>query len=412
MAMNSSSILEYISSVLIQSRSPAIYKVMTKKERIGNLTRITLGKKDVSKLNKTILLVGETGTGKSTLINALVNYAMGVKWEDNVWFQIVEDNKTGQAENQCESQTSDVNVYEIFGFEGKTLPYSLTIIDTPGYGDTGGIDHDDIVSQRLLELFGTEGGVHEINAVGLVLKSTVNRLDDRQCYIFNAVLSLFGKNMEDSIVALLTHSNGRQPKNALTALEAAKMKCAKDAKGQPVYFLFENCQTEDRGEDPDYLEHVNDITMKGMRQFAQFLHRSEPKGLKMTVDVLKERMRLMACIRNLKERVEFIEKHLEEIQRFDGSMPSLLLFMRMFSGVHMVEPMIEKRKWLEESFQSVVKLEQIALNADSLYTHEHLDFLIKTMEETRDAEKIQKLKEMKSRVDGVIKAGLRYKAAC
>ncbi|XP_034534340.1 uncharacterized protein LOC117808790 [Notolabrus celidotus] len=528
MASNDLSKFDHINpKVLIRPGSPAIYKLIPSINTIGNIIRFTFGKQDVSKLNKTILLVGETGTGKSTLINALVNYAMGVKWEDNVWFQIVEDNKKGQAENQCESQTSDVNVYEIFGFEGKTLPYSLTIIDTPGYGDTGGIDHDDIVSQRLLELFRTEGGVHEINAVGLVLKSTVNRLDDRQCYIFNAVLSLFGKNMEDSIVALLTHSNGRQPKNALTALEAAKIQCAKDAKGQPVYFLFENCQTENRDEDPDGLEHANDITMKGMRQFAEFLKKSEPKRLKVTKDVLKERENLKSCIKNLRDRVEFIEsqqteikekkealmKHKKEIESnkdfkiqstevykdkesYEGGRrwytlwlaksgtlcctkceqnchdPCSLAWGKILCGsinfsdccdvctgkCHvshhvkeswryvtktrtvtetceemkkkyeagkagqanaeslldtlqnvMKELQKDKDKWLEEAFQHVVNLEKIALNADSLSVHEHLDFLIQRMEEKGDTGKVQKLKEMKSRVHKGIEAGMRYK---
>ncbi|CAI5657739.1 septin-2-like [Oreochromis niloticus] len=119
---------------------------------------MTVGEKNPGKTNKTILLVGETRAGKSTLINALLNYSMGVKWEDEVWFQIIEE----EDRSQTETQTSDVIVYEIFGFEDKTLPYSLTIIDTPGYGDTRGIGHDDIISHRLLDLFGSHDGVREI----------------------------------------------------------------------------------------------------------------------------------------------------------------------------------------------------------------------------------------------------------
>ncbi|XP_045898800.1 septin-5-like, partial [Micropterus dolomieu] len=197
---------------------------------------MTLGERNVNKINKTILLVGETGTGKSTLVNALVNYAMGVKWEDDVWFKIVEDEKR----NQSESQTLDVMVYQVFGFEGETLPYSLTIIDTPGYGNTRGIEQDDIVSQRLLDWFRSEDGVHEVNAVGLVLKATENRLSERLKYVFDSVVSLFGKNMEKNIVALITLSNCLTPENVLKALGDAKIKCAKDEKNQPVYFLFNN----------------------------------------------------------------------------------------------------------------------------------------------------------------------------
>ena len=102
-------------SSLISSGSPAVYQLRTKEEKFGNLTRKTVGEKNLSKTNKTILLVGETGTGKSTLINTLVNYTMGVKFEDNIWFEIVEDEKRSQSE----SQTSDVIVYKIFCLKAK-----------------------------------------------------------------------------------------------------------------------------------------------------------------------------------------------------------------------------------------------------------------------------------------------------
>ncbi|XP_028456701.1 uncharacterized protein LOC114570576 [Perca flavescens] len=272
---------------------------------------MTLGEKNPNKNNKTILLVGETGTGKSTLINALVNYAMGVKWKDDVWFKIVEE----ETKSQSESQTSDVIVYQIFGFEDKTLPYSLTIIDTPGYGDTRGIEHDMNIMERLFYLFRSEDGVHEINAVGLVLTGSVNRLSDRQRYIFDSVASLFGKDMEKNIVALITHSNGRTPKNALQALETAKIKCARDEKNQPVCFLFDNCQHEDRTEDAEALKHADKISMKGMNQFRNFLVKTEPQRLETTLNVLNERIRLTACIQNLQDRIELIDLKQTEIQQ-------------------------------------------------------------------------------------------------
>ncbi|XP_028457873.1 uncharacterized protein LOC114571216 [Perca flavescens] len=300
---NTSSKYDNIPCKFVIPGSPAIHQLIPKKENIGTVTRMTLGEKNPNKINKTILLVGETGTGKSTLINALVNYAMGVKWEDNVWFKIVEEEKRSQSE----SQTSDVIVYQIFGFEDKTLPYSLTIIDTPGYRDTRGQNHDDIVSQRLLDLFQSEDGVHEINAVGLVLKASENRLNDRLKYIFDSVVYPFGKDMEKNIVALITHSDGVTPENALRALEAAMIKYARNAKNQAVHFLFNNCQDQDRTENMRALKFAYETTTEGMIQFTKFLAKTAPQKMQKTVDVLTERTILTTCIQNLQERIRSIE---------------------------------------------------------------------------------------------------------
>ncbi|XP_034534241.1 uncharacterized protein LOC117808659 [Notolabrus celidotus] len=306
---------------LINMGSPAVYQLIPKRENIGTLKKLTLGKRDPNKTNRTILLVGETGAGKSTLVNALVNYAIGVEWEDKVWFEIVEEEEKSESdgqdkeEDQSESQTSDVIVYEIFGFEGKTLPYSLTIIDTPGYGDTRRDEQDDIVSQRMLDLFHSEDGVYEINVVGLVLKASDNRLSDRLRYIFDSVASLFGNDMKDNIVSLITHSDGRTPREALKALEAADIKCAQNEKYQPVHFLFNNCQNTERNQKNALpLETSWEITGRGMREFTGYLQNLLPKNLINTAEVLNERITLTASIQNLQQRVELIEKQQTKIK--------------------------------------------------------------------------------------------------
>ncbi|XP_039635396.1 uncharacterized protein LOC120545268 [Perca fluviatilis] len=309
-AQNTSSKFDNITcKVLIRSGSPALYQLKPKKENIGTLTRMTLGEKNPNKNNKTILLVGETGAGKSTLVNTLVNYAMGVEWEDDVWFQIVEDEKRSQSG----TQTSDVIVYQIFGFEDKILPFSLTIIDTPGYGTTDGIEHD--ASQRLLDLFHSVDGVHEINAVGLVITGSVNRLNDQMRYIFNSVASLFGKNMEKNIVALITHSAGVTAKNVLQVLEAAKFRCAKDEKNQPIHFLFDNSQNECRTENTLKLKIADEISIKGMSQFTDFLNITLPQNLKTTVEVLKSLIGLTDGIKKLQEIIKSIDQKQEEIKQ-------------------------------------------------------------------------------------------------
>ncbi|KAF3701619.1 Septin-7 CDC10 protein -like protein [Channa argus] len=502
-------------SVRLPSGSPVVYQLTPKKKKFGTLTRMTVGERNVSKKNKTILLVGETGAGKSTLVNTLFNYTMGVKWKDKIWFEIVEEE---DKKKQRDSQTLDVIVYEIFEFKENTLPFSLTIIDTPGYGDTRGTEHDKRVSQILLDLFHSED---KINAVGLVMKASENRLTDRLKNIFDSVVSLFGKDLEENIVALITHSDGTTPINVLKALDASKIKFPKNEKNQPIHFLFNNCQNSERTEETKVgLKNGWIVTANGMAEFTEYLETSTPQKLMTTVEVLKTRVRLTACIQNLQDRIKLIDGKQTEIQQIQEVLKNYEQEMKknekftvevdevykekedikggmwlvFYEGAvcckvceenchypgctkawypehcevinnglctvctnkcpasdhvkdkwrfvtktrkvqktedemkekyeknksesektgtllenlekEMKELTAEKNQLLEDSYKDVVKLEDIALNVESLSTYINLDFLIEKMKEKGDTGKVQKLEEMRRRVDEGKGAGL------
>ncbi|XP_073719696.1 uncharacterized protein [Misgurnus anguillicaudatus] len=264
-------------SNLMEDGNPARYHLKTTTNNLDEsklYRKITFGERDENKPHKIILMVGETGTGKTTLINTMINYICGVQREDKVWFEITDDQSD---RSSAHSQTSDVTVYGVYIQEGSV---DLTIIDTPGYGDTRGAERDKEISRSLLRLCTTEDVMNKINAVCFVMKADQNRLTDRQLYIFDSVQSLFGKDIAEKIVLLFTHSKEYPPKNALTAVKEAKIKCAVDEKYQPIYFLFDNCQEQTFDEDYQTIQDQSwDLSYRGMTEFFKFLDMIKPKTL-------------------------------------------------------------------------------------------------------------------------------------
>ncbi len=305
-------------ATLIHEGPPKRYRLHTERKSLddnGKVRKWTYGEKDNSKPNKIVLLVGETGAGKTTTINTMVNYILGVKFEDEKWYEITEE----ETRDQTESQTSEITMYEVFPMKS---PISLTIIDTPGYGDTRGLDKDLEVAENLSALFQSKCGVCEVDAVCFVTQASTNRLSDRQHYIISSILSLFGKDIVDNIVFLITHSDGLPPKNVLCGINKARIPC-RQKNNQPVYFLFNNRQTDDRNTKERHIRAQRDAwedSVGGMKHFLQSLNEMSRRSLELTSDVLMERIRFEASISNLQLRVQEKELKIAEKRQIQQAM--------------------------------------------------------------------------------------------
>ena len=121
--------------------------------------RFSFGEPDTwtSRKSKTILLIGETGSGKTTMINAMINYVLGIEWDDPFRFVLIDEQVTG--ESQAHSQTLGVTAYDIHYTKGFRVPFSLTIVDTPGFGDTGGMGRDKEITSAVQAFFENSNGI-------------------------------------------------------------------------------------------------------------------------------------------------------------------------------------------------------------------------------------------------------------
>ncbi|CAF2155992.1 unnamed protein product [Rotaria magnacalcarata] len=183
-----------------------------------------------------ILLLGETGVGKSTFINAFVNYLKFKTFEDAqssihvvlipvsflitvgnnfeervVKFGDYDTSNNEDFEHPGESVTQHCRTYEFH------LPdndgQKLCIIDTPGFDDTRGLDQDDRNMQDILEYISS---LTQLDAVFL-LKPNSSELHTfiRMCLI--QLLDLLSPNVHTNIIFCFTNARSTFYSSGYTA---------------------------------------------------------------------------------------------------------------------------------------------------------------------------------------------------
>ena len=145
-----------------------------------------------------------------------------MSFTDDYRYQLIRpSDELGQS--QAFIQTSRVTAYTFPRRLGSPVPYSLTIVDTPGYGNTRGIDRDQDITQQIKRLFNSKDiGVDHLNAVAFVVKASDQQLTPAQKYIFTTILDIFGKDIQNCIMIVATHADKKEI-DAKDALEMAKV---------------------------------------------------------------------------------------------------------------------------------------------------------------------------------------------
>ena len=151
---------------------------------------------------RTILLVGASNSGKTSLVNSMINCVFDVEWEDPIRFQLIDE--------QDNNQMDRIRVYDIHHTDGFLVDYSLTIIDTPSYVEDDPTKNK-AITEMIRNFLNDENGIHQVDMVGFAMDSSFPDLSLVQFYIFSSLIEIFGDDIKENLKFLLTSADGEDP---------------------------------------------------------------------------------------------------------------------------------------------------------------------------------------------------------
>ena len=295
--------------------SPSVYKLHMNDEMRntkGTITRRSLGtpkRVGLGETEKVFMVVGATGAGKTTLINGMVNYILGVQWKDDFRFKsITEETEAAQAF----SQTQDITAYTFYPMQDPAVEYTFTVIDTPGYGATEGVKRDKKITKQIKEFFSRRPphGIDHLDGVGFVVQASQGRLTPTQVYIFDSILAIFGNDVSKNIFMMITFADNQRP----PVLDSIKELLKVPSHGENV-FKFNSSALFAENDAEGFNELFWKMCFRSFSKFFEAFRKTESVSLTLTQEVLEEREVLHVVTEGLHDQTTLALNKLEEMRQ-------------------------------------------------------------------------------------------------
>ncbi|XP_068091452.1 leucine-rich repeat-containing protein 61 isoform X2 [Hyperolius riggenbachi] len=262
-----------------------IYKMLLSLKTVDSQKIWEYGAEKPHKDNKVIMFVGEKGSDKSSLINTVLNCVFGVKWEDEFRVQLIDDRG-----GLSSFQTPRVTIYQINREDGFLIPYSITIIDIPEFGDTNEKRHNEKMMRQIREFF-SKGSFTKIDAICFAVRSRLECLTATQMYIYENMLTIFGEIVRENIVFFAASAEAKEKNVPSTATEPTALPAQPDH-GQFVYYIVDNAVVyadNSPTEDSNFTYVANELQWRmGMDSIKQFLSEYLPTLTSKCLSLKKE----------------------------------------------------------------------------------------------------------------------------
>lgn len=146
-------------------------------------------------------------------------------------------------------------------------------------------------------------GVFFIDAVCFIAKAPDSRLNEAQKYVFAAVMSLFGRDIESNICTLITFADGSHPP-VLAALQESEFKFGE-------HFIFNNSGFF--GSKTETASTFWKMGIQSFENFFEYIGKLETRSLSQTKEVLKTREKLKMMSSSIRKQIEIGLDKLSEL---------------------------------------------------------------------------------------------------
>lgn len=297
-------LIETNCSVVYEQDGLTVYELQTEniqKDEENKVQVVSVGPRNAEVITKSVLLLGETGAGKTRIINAMLNHLLGVRHEDNFRFQL-KDYIESCSREQVESQTDYITAYVIYHQAGMPLDSNYILIDTPGFGDTR-INHQGVLVQRLCVFLTTNFGINDLNCIALVAKANQNRISRYQIEMMQEFTSILSSDLSCITHVLATFASD-DTLQVFDVVRHAGFEFTNSYKldNWPLYIAYHTSQVHE-----DDRAHVLYRWNRMKIQYAKFfedLRDSPTVDLKRTRDLLRETTALEETKRRLNQDVK------------------------------------------------------------------------------------------------------------
>ena len=267
-----------------------------------------------------IMVLGETGVGKSTWINSFLNHLEDVDIDENFRY-ILFDEKKLQLEYESKydkktlgsSVTDKSEIYDIPS--NKLFNNNIRLIDTIGFGDTRGIEFDNKIAKDIKNLLDNYQ-IDNLKAICLIFKRSDTRAHDRLKYIYKKLFSLFSYDTKKNFIIIINFIDSIEYIPVIEVLKNGSL---------PFIKIFDNIDTLPKfyfnnnsynTSDKLNYENIYENNKKNFNNFLKCLSNLNSISLNNTKKVINSRTYII-------EQFEEINKRIEELNTTIDLMKSM-----------------------------------------------------------------------------------------